>query len=296
MNGATDPGELGPSTAGAAAPPPAPAPAPAPPAPGGREVSRTDKPTHDSYESRRAAQDQRNRDRAAGARHDEAPGAAQSQAPALAAPPSAAADGGARIKVGDAEYSETEIRAAMESTAARAAGRPADANGYELTLPADFKALPGLEFAVNDPIRGPILQQAREFAHAAGLTQDQFSGMLALRAAEQGHEQRIIQQAIATENMKLGPNGTARVEQVKTWITAMAGAKAAAMVRVLDIAPIAATVEAFEGLMQKFHAQGTAPLNGGRDQGVPAGRIPGYATMTFEQRRAAQDARRVGAR
>jgi hypothetical protein len=154
--------------------------------------------------------------------------------------------------------------------------------------------MPGLEFAVNDPIRGPILQQAREFAHKAGLTQDQFSGMLALRAAEQGHEQHILQNAINTENAKLGVNATARVEHVRTWLGAMAGPKVRALNRVLEVAPIADTVEALETLMQKFHTQGTAPRDAGRDR--ESGSIPGFATMTFEQRRAAQDARRIGAR
>jgi hypothetical protein len=78
----------------------------------------------------------------------------------------------------------------------------------------------------------------------------------------------------------------------------MAGDKAQAMVAVLDQAPVAATIEAFEAVMQKFASQNGANFNSsGR---VPpngnAGKIAGYETMSFEQRRAAQDNQRRGGR
>jgi len=120
--------------------------------------------------------------------------------------------------------------------------------------------------------------------------------MLALRAAEQTHEQSVIQAAIDAENARLGPNATARVEHVRTWLNAMAGSKVKALNRVLEVAPTADMVDALETLMGRFHSLSTAPRDGGREQARTDGRIPGYATMTFEQRREAQDRLRAGAR
>src|SRR6266566_2218785 len=107
-----DPGELGPSTTPAATAPSTP---PAP-ALGGREAPR-ERPTHDSYEAKRAAQDQRRLEQATGGPRNKAPVAP----PTPAQPPVSAAAGERRIKVGDGEFSEAEITAAIEHKAAREA-------------------------------------------------------------------------------------------------------------------------------------------------------------------------------
>jgi hypothetical protein len=48
-------------------------------------------------------------------------------------------------------------------------------------------------------------------------------------------------------------------------------------------------VEAFESIINKFSRQGGTPFSQGHREGAPpAGKIPGYENMSFEQKRAAQ--------
>ena len=196
------------------------------------------------------------------------------------AEPAAAADdlNGPRVKVGDAEFTEKEIRDALADKAAREANKaslPAKPEDYKFDLPADLKLPEGVSFAFNlkDPLKGPILANAQAWAKANELTQVQFSGLLGLYAASQSHEAKLIADATKAEREKLGPAGVVRVDAVSKWLQAMVGDKSAgAMVRTIFTAD---QVDGFERIIQRFTSQGGASFRTtGREAPEAEGRLP----------------------
>ena len=88
---------------------------------------------------------------------------------------------------------------------------------------------------------------------------------------------------------QLGSAADTRIDQVATWLTAKVGDKANVLVATLKQYPVAATVEALEGVIRAFSSQGgSAFTQSGRDAQDDPGRIPGYDNMTFVQKRTAQ--------
>jgi hypothetical protein len=166
---------------------------------------------------------------------------------------------------------------------------PQKPDDYKIELPSDFKPPEGVtfEFRADDP----LMAQARTFAHEAGISQEGFSKLLSLHAASQVESAAQMQTAKAAEIGKLGVNGPARVTAVTNWLKAVGGPDADTLVRTLDYAPVAGTVQAFENLMRKFSSQGGAAFSQQHRTQPEAGKIPGYENMSFEQRRLAQDQR-----
>jgi hypothetical protein len=164
---------------------------------------------------------------------------------------------------------------------------PQSADAYKAELPADFKVPEGITFELKSD--DPLMVQAREFAHRSGWSQDTFSAALALHAASQVKQTAELQTAKAAEIAKLGVNGPARVTAVKNWLGAIGGQDAATLVGVLDYAPVAGTVEAFERMMRKFSSQGGADFSQSHRSQPEDGKLPGYDKMSFEQKRFAQD-------
>jgi hypothetical protein len=120
----------------------------------------------------------------------------------------------------------------------------------------------GLEFKLNE--NDPIVAQYRNFALESGLDQTQFTKGVDLIAALRLSEAQKFAEAQKAEVTKLGAAAHARVDAVKGWLGAMAGDKAADLVRVLETWPIAATVEALENMMQKYGTHGAANFSGQR--------------------------------
>lgn len=83
---------------------------------------------------------------------------------------------------------------------ARTAALPKDAAGYQPALPDGFQAPEGWSVAAADP----ALADARAFAHKAGLTQAQFSGVLALKATLDARAAQAQEAALQAEVGKLG--------------------------------------------------------------------------------------------
>lgn len=156
-----------------------------------------------------------------------------------------------------AELNELKAGAAIE--ASRKATLPSDAAGYKIELPADFKAPEGVTFEFNAD--DPLLARARDIAHAKGIDQETFSQMLGLYAGAQIQDQSTISAAKNAEIAKLGVNGPARMDAVTNWLTAVGGNEAATLVKVMDYAPVADTVIAFENLMRKFSSQGAGSFS-----------------------------------
>ena len=179
------------------------------------------------------------------------------------------------------------LTASEAAETSRKASVPAP-DKYELKFDADYKLPAGIEWSW-DAQDVPLINEARAFANAAGLGQDQFSKLLGLYASSRVGEQQMLTNARAAELGKLGANANTRVDAVKTWLSAMAGDRAGAMLRVLDHAPTASTVEAFETLISRFTSQGvTGNPAGSRD--ANSGRQPqrmsdaDYAKLTYTEK------------
>src|SRR5579859_1309140 len=108
---------------------------------------------------------------------------AQGHSPALEARQQAA-DIEPIVRLGDAEYRESDVRAALAERAeaqVRKQSLPAAPDKYEIKLTANFQAPAGVnfEFDMNDP----TIAEARKVAHARGVDQETFSDMLGVYAA-----------------------------------------------------------------------------------------------------------------
>lgn len=182
----------------------------------------------------------------------------------------------------------TELRAHAQQEATRKLTLPTDPSGYKLDLPPSFKMPDGIEFELND--RDPLLAGYRALAHKRGLDQETFSEGLGLVAAMRGHEAAQMKAAYEAEVEKLGAAAPDRVDSVVRWIDAIAGDDAAALKNALRIAPVAGTIVAFEKIIKYFVSQGLSPFSSAHRADAPDdGKIPGFDTMTFEQKRLAQD-------
>ena len=213
--------------------------------------------------------------------------------------PRESATDGAKYKVGDLELTSEEVRGLMERHAleeSRKATLPADPSGYDLTLPADFQTPQGVEFrwATDDPVLGPMIDQAKRFAHEAGLSQDQFSKMMSLYAGSETARLVRINDAVKAEIDKLGATATPRVSAIQTWVRGVIGDDALTGAVMSGIRS-AAAVKGWEKILDHNRSQGGGSYSHAHRQPPAAsGEIPGYEQMTFLEKRAAQDAQRRG--
>jgi hypothetical protein len=175
-----------------------------------------------------------------------------------------AAGDGQKIRVGDVEYTQAELRemAAFKAESdLRRAQVPATPRDYRLELPKDLKLPPGVEFKIaadNDPLKGPGLQAAREWAHKQGFSQGQFSEMLGVYAAAQSNEALMIGRAAARERDALGVSGPARVDAIALWLKAH---YPEALHPVLNTLATRAQVEMFEDMIGRRINSGGGSFN-----------------------------------
>lgn len=159
------------------------------------------------------------KDRATGAVID---GAANPDAPL----PDPAATG-EKVKIGDFEVSETEVRELLADKAARDLARtqiPADPKGYELklpegvTLPGDAKVTFG-----TDPESLAMVDAAQQWAHKKGLSQSEFSELLSIQAHDLAAKELKIATYARAEVEKLGATGPQRIDAMTKWIRSEMG-------------------------------------------------------------------------
>jgi hypothetical protein len=204
---------------------------------------------------------------------------------------------GEKFRFGDnLELTETEVRGLLERHSIEQSRRltlPQKPEEYEAALPKDFKLPQGFEYTV-DP-NDPVLPHARDFALKAGLSKDQFQELVGLHVQSDIARQLRYREQANAEVLKLGAAGTERVTAAQTFLRSQLGDDLAAVV--LGTMSSAKHVEAFEKLMSNFRTQGGGTFSTtGREPPVNTnGQIPGYETMTFEQKRAAQEALRRNA-
>jgi hypothetical protein len=210
------------------------------------------------------------------------------------APPAAdgkaAAEPGKTVKVGDYELSPDDVSGLLERRAQedlRKTQIPATPEAYTATLPEAFKLPDGISFKFDEA--SPEYLAARNWAHAQGFSQKQFSELLSFHANTIAAQESTYQNAARAEVEKLGAMGTARVTAVETFLRGQVGEELAGHLRGMMVS--AKIVEGFEKLMTKHSSQGVATFTqSGRDTPAANGTIPGYEKMSFAQQRQAQDA------
>lgn len=180
----------------------------------------------------------------------------------------------------DAKKADDERRAALPKTAAE----------YKTELSADFELPDGWEIAANDP----RWAAAKEIAHKHGLSQEALSAFATAAIKNDIAHHDALTEAAKARDASLGANGGARIEALNTFFKGAFGDKVGAQLSTTlfskDI------VEAFEKMQGALASQGVTSFSGiGRQGEPPAGQIQGYEKMSFEQRRAAQDAARRAA-
>lgn len=217
-------------------------------------------------------------------------------APPSAAPPAASPDAGSQAAPGpsspaerpdffpeshwNAETGEPNLQSLVddwqglnakvgEMEAARPVA-PESADKYEIKLPEGFKTPDGAEIALmadDDPIMGETVKALREFAHTNGFSQEQFSGLVALKAQADIAEQTALGEASKAEMESLGANGTARVDGITRFLVGHLGeTKAKSLLGTLFTK---AQVEAYETLIHKFTSKGVpSPKPGGEPGGA----------------------------
>jgi hypothetical protein len=262
-----DPGELGPAIAPAAAPKPAPV----------AEHAQT-------YEQRRAAQDAAN----AAAKPEAAADGKAKPAEAAADPKEPPAEPGQKFRVGRHEVSEEQITEMLQRQSQedlKRATLPAAPEAYKAELPADLKLPGGVEYKWNDA--DPTMIAARNWAHAKGLSQAEFSQVLGIYANHIATEQAALAARSAAEVAKAGVNAPQRVDAVGKFITGLMGEADAKQIKALIVTD--SMLRYHEAIMNKLASQGAANFSQSHRVAPETGGIPGYDKMTFEQRRQAQD-------
>jgi hypothetical protein len=203
-------------------------------------------------------------------------------------PTAAAAASAEKLKVGKYEVSEAELASMMDRQAQddlKKATLPAAPEAYEAKLPADL-TLPGGQtytFDKNDP----SIAAAQNWAHAKGLSQDEFSQVLGIYASHVAQQNAALAARSAQEIAKAGVNAPQRVDAVGKWITGEMGEADAAPIRATIVTD--AHLRFYEKLMQKVSSQGTASFSQSHRAAPDSNVIPGFDKMSFAQQRYAQD-------
>jgi hypothetical protein len=207
---------------------------------------------------------------------------------AAAADPNAPAASTEKLKVGKYEVSESDLAGMMDRQAQedlRKATLPPTPDDYKLELAPGAK-LPGdAEYKFN--AGDPSLVALRNWAHGKGLDQSTLSEILTIYATHEAQQNAAHQARHREEIAKAGVNAPQRVDAVTKWITGEMGDA--------DAKPIVATIftdahlRFYEKMMNKVSSQGSASFSQSHRAAPDNNPIPGYETMSFEQRRFAQD-------
>lgn len=298
----TSSGELGPSAAPAARTSPQ-SPAPAQrvtPTPGSKAWA--EQPAEQRHAQLRGPANPRARGWSPALEQREAAAArASGDAPSAPAPstdPQALpADASSKVQVGKYEIDETRLGEMLQRQAEqdlRKATLPASADLYEAKLPEGFQLPGNIEYRFNSD--DPSLVAARNWAAAKGLTQAEFSQVLGIYASHVAGQEAALAERSRAELEKVGVNAPQRIDAVGKFLDGFMGTADAKQIRALIVTD--SMLRYHEAVMNKLTSQGSASFS--QSHRVPAedrSAIPGYAGMSFEERRFAQDqaaARRRG--
>jgi hypothetical protein len=171
----------------------------------------------------------------------------------------------------------TAFQAAEQSRKLAIPQKPED---YKLALPKTWQPPEGVEYKLDE--KDPRWERARAWAHKYGIPQEAFEEGIEMLASTEVASATEISKARNNQINALGVNGTARVSAALTWLDAKGYGAMKGMVVTKDI------VEAVELMMRRDLGGHFSQSH--RVAAVENGKIDGYEKMTFEQRRATQDA------
>jgi hypothetical protein len=183
------------------------------------------------------------------------------------APPdakSAPTDIGEKIKVGEFETTEAELRDLLAGKAERDLARadiPAQPADYKLELPTESELPEGTAVSLkNDPASAAMIDAAQRWAHKHGLSQAAFNELIAIQAHGVIAGEQHYNQLKAAQLESLGSRGPQRIDGLVTWIRSQVGdADAKPIIATLATA---AHVRFFEKVQQAMASQGAAPFTG----------------------------------
>lgn len=199
-----------------------------------------------------------------------------------------------KIKIGDAEYTEQQVRDSIAFKVeqdVRKSALPKSPADYQLTLPPAFQAPEGVTFEPD--ASDPLYQFARDQAFRRGMDQETFSEMYGVYAAAEIAKHQHTHYVREANLAALGSAAPARLDAISTWLTARAGDDGKAMGEFLHRFPAVGMVRAVENLIRQFSGQGNADFSqSGRQQQEQQSNIPSFDGSNFSQVRAAQDVSR----
>jgi hypothetical protein len=162
-------------------------------------------------------------------------------------------------KFGDLQLKGQEILDLLKhkgETDLRRAAVPTDPGQYRIEA-KDVVLPPGMDWKFNE--NDPALAVARNWAHANGLTQEQFSSLLGQYASMEAAKENTFRSAMRAELDKLGANGTMRMTALSTWLNGVVGPDLAKSVVAGCFSE--KQVRALEALATKFASQGHASFS-----------------------------------
>jgi hypothetical protein len=159
-------------------------------------------------------------------------------------------------------WKKLEEREAAE--AERAKGIPEKPEDYKVALPEGFKIPDGIDLKLD--VNDPAFKRAQAFAKERGLTQSDFSNLLAIEAERKAVEHQALLKAVEAEKAKLGENRIARLDAVETKLAAKLPAPQAKA-----LASLMVTADAVEAIETLITMTGLAGFDGSRDG---SGRAP----------------------
>lgn len=189
-----------------------------------------------------------------------------------------------------------KFKADTETAAAeRAAQIPAEAKDYGFELPKDLKLPEGVGVDEKSGLWSALQDSSKEI----GLTKDQYTSVAGRFVQALAAEQTKMAEAYKAEQTEmfkaLGDNGAARIDAVKSQMTALFGEKVGAQFGSTLFTPD--IVKGFEQVFTALRDQGVTSFNGaGRgDSGRTDGKPEGWDSMSALDKRTWQLGQQQGA-
>jgi hypothetical protein len=187
-----------------------------------------------------------------------------------------------------------ELATFRQAETDRLAKVPKTAAEYKLELSPDLQLPEGVtreDLAIDE--NNPRLQAFREKLFSRKADPELANELYGLYVQEQAEQVAVINKRIGEEQQKLGGNFGERVAALGTFFEGRVGKDLAAAV--MKGIFTADQVKALEQVAAQFSNQGAAriPAKGAEPNDDP-GKIEGWDKMTFEEKRAHQNARKAG--
>jgi hypothetical protein len=169
---------------------------------------------------------------------------------------------------GDLELTGQQISDLLKhkgETDLRRAAVPADPSQYKIEA-KDVVLPPGMDWKFNEA--DPALAAARTWAHANGLSQDQFGSLIGQYASMEAAKEATFRASMKRELDALGANATMRVTALEVWLNGVVGPEIAKHMRQGMFS--AKIVEGLEKIAGKMASGGAAPFSQhGREPHIP---------------------------